>query len=219
MDWNPLIQECAPQVALSTMQAVIRTESGFNPNALNINGGARLARQPSSRREAAAWAQWLISRGYSVDLGLMQINSANLPRLGLTASTVFDPCRNLQAGASILVDNYNRALRESKNSRTALLKAISAYNTGNFHGGFRNGYVARVVRAPAVSPQIVEQDVPPLLLPGAARHKSSGKKKHKSGGVSEVNNEYRRTEMQAQSNTESPELADTGVTEFRLAAK
>jgi len=218
MDWSALIQECAPQVALSTMQAVIRTESGFNPNALNINGGGRLARQPSSRREATAWAHWLITRGYSVDLGLMQINSANLPRLGLTASTVFDPCRNLQAGASILVDNYNRALRESKNSRTALLKAISAYNTGNFHGGFRNGYVARVVRAPAVAPQIAEQDVPPLLLPGASRHKSS-KKKHKNVGTSEVNNVYRRIGSPEQTDGASPELAGTGVEEFRLAAK
>src|SRR6266446_8380479 len=98
VDWTPMIQQCAPEVHVSTMQAIIRTESGFNPLAININGATRLPRQPKSKTEAIGWARWLITRGYSVDLGLMQINSANLPRLGLNAETVFDPCRNLQAG-------------------------------------------------------------------------------------------------------------------------
>src|SRR5712664_1166871 len=119
IDWTPMIQQCAPQVAVSTMQAVIRTESGFNPLAININGRARLARQPKTKREAMGWARWLISRGYSVDMGLMQINSANLPRLGLNEATVFEPCRNLQAGASILVSNYSRAKQHTNNQQAA----------------------------------------------------------------------------------------------------
>jgi len=176
IDWTPTIQQCAPQVALSTMQAVIRTESGFKPNALNVNGKARLARQPRSRSEAASWAQWLIARGYSVDMGLMQINSANLARLGLNANTVFDPCRNLQAGASILVDNYKRAKLKTDNSHAALLKAISAYNTGNFHGGFRNGYVARVTQVPTISPENNES-APPLIVAKASQKKDKSTKR------------------------------------------
>jgi len=162
IDWVPMIQQCAPQVAPATMQAVIRTESGFNPLAININGGGRLARQPQSRREATLWAHWLVSRGYSVDLGLMQINSNNLRRLGLNVSTVFDSCHNLQAGARILADNYSRALRQTGNPNTALLQAISAYNTGNFRNGFRNGYVGKVLKSSAAL-QSAEQDVPPIV--------------------------------------------------------
>jgi type IV secretion system protein VirB1 len=171
IDWTPTIQQCAPEVHLSTMQAIIRTESGFNPIAININGGTRLPRQPRSKAEAISWARWLITRGYSVDLGLMQINSANLPRLGLDAESIFDPCRNLQAGASILVNNYSRAARQSDNSRSALLKAISAYNTGNFKGGFRNGYVSRVIQAPAVVPSD-DQNAPPLFAARPAQQKA-----------------------------------------------
>jgi len=60
------------------MLAIIRTESGFNPLALHVNGDFRLTAAPRSAAEAAVWANWLIARGYSVDLGLMQINSRNL---------------------------------------------------------------------------------------------------------------------------------------------
>lgn len=164
VDWTPTIQHCAPQVAVSTMKAVIRTESGFNPLALNINGGVKLARKPRSYNEAASWATWLINRGYSVDMGLMQINSVNLQRLGLNAYSVFDPCKNLQAGAKILTENYLRALKDTPNKQTALLKAISAYNTGNFRNGFRNGYVAKVVRAPTLIAREKER-APPILVP------------------------------------------------------
>jgi len=179
-----MIRECAPQVAPSTMQAIIRTESGFNPLAININGGAKLARKPRTLHEAAAWSHWLISRGYSVDMGLMQINSNNLRRLGLNAASVFDPCRNLAAGARILTESYRRALREGGTPQSALLKALSAYNTGNFERGFRNGYVAKVVkhRQPVPLNRIEESDAPPLILADADRRPPSEKKRKSGAG-------------------------------------
>jgi type IV secretion system protein VirB1 len=139
-----LLHQCAPHVPPRTMVAIIRTESGFNPLALHVNGTFRLASAPRSAAEAASWTRWLISRGYSVDMGLMQINSRNLGSLNMTPEDAFDPCRNLWGGARILTSNYVKAESEGL-GENALLAAISAYNTGNFRAGFSNGYVARVV--------------------------------------------------------------------------
>ena len=64
IDLTPIAQECASTVAIPTLQALIRTESGFNPLAIHINGGSQLARQPSTKAEASSWASWLLARGY-----------------------------------------------------------------------------------------------------------------------------------------------------------
>jgi type IV secretion system protein VirB1 len=121
------------------LRAIIATESRSDPLALNVNGNVQLRSRPATAAQAAAWAEWLITRGYSVDLGLMQVNSRNLATLNLTPAGAFDPCQNLRAGAAILTANYGQAARSVGPGSKALLQAISAYNTGNFHGGFRNG--------------------------------------------------------------------------------
>jgi soluble lytic murein transglycosylase-like protein len=43
----------------------------------------------------------------TVDVGLAQVNSANFGWLGLTLETALDPCRNLAAGARVLLVRYN----------------------------------------------------------------------------------------------------------------
>jgi len=165
VDLIMLIEQCAPQVAPSTIQSIIRTESNFNPLAINVNGNVRLKSQPRTAAEAASWSQWLIEHDYSVDMGLMQINSRNLPRLKLTPAEIFDPCRNIQAGAAILQSDYRRAAKIHGPGNKALLLAISSYNTGSFERGFRNGYVEKVIKhsaaaapAAAVAPICVIED-------------------------------------------------------------
>jgi type IV secretion system protein VirB1 len=142
-----LILTCAPQVAPSTMAAIVRVESGGKPYAINVNGAHKLQRQPRDREEATSWTEWLVARGYSVDMGLAQINSGNLARLGLTPAQLFDPCTNLKAGAKILTENYLGAARQYGGGQTALKAALSAYNTGNYRAGLANGYVAKVAAA------------------------------------------------------------------------
>lgn len=156
-----LIVQCAPAVAPATMAAIVRVESGGNPLAINVNGSQRLARQPSNRKEAAGWAAWLVSRGYSVDLGLAQINSRNLARLGVSSDQMFEPCDNLQAGSRILSENYAGATQKFGAGQTALRAAISAYNTGNYRSGLANGYVDKVAasagsQSAAVAPPLVK---------------------------------------------------------------
>jgi type IV secretion system protein VirB1 len=163
-DMPALYATCAPAVAPSTIAAVMQAESGFNPWAIHVNGGARLTRQPADRAEAEAWATYLIERGFNADFGWMQVNSANLARLGLTVSTVFDPCLNIAAGAAILTDAYLQAARRfGADQPAALLAALSIYNTGSPARGVANGYVRRV-QAAGAHPILV----PPIELAEAS---------------------------------------------------
>jgi type IV secretion system protein VirB1 len=133
---------CAPNVAPATLEAIISVESGGKPLALNVNG---LSVQPPPARdirEAVNVAASFIARGYSVDLGLMQVNSRNLVALGLTLQQVLDPCTNIRGGATILTADYAEAARTRGEGQPALQAALSAYNTGDFYRGFANGYVA-----------------------------------------------------------------------------
>lgn len=145
MDFFALAQACAPMVDPKTLTAIVRTESSFQQLAIGINGGAKLARQPATKKEATATAKWLIARGYSIDMGLAQINSTNLPRMGLSVEDVFDPCKNLNAAGTILQAAYKKARKAGQDERTALHSALSAYNTGSFTRGLANGYVRKVV--------------------------------------------------------------------------
>jgi hypothetical protein len=60
------------------IEAVVQVESRNDPLALHVN---RLPVQPPPARDlddAVRTAEAFIARGYSVDLGLMQVNSRNL---------------------------------------------------------------------------------------------------------------------------------------------
>jgi type IV secretion system protein VirB1 len=134
---------CALNVAPVTLEAVIGVESGGNPLALNVNGMAGPQPRAGTPDEAATLARQYIAAGYSVDIGLMQINSRNLPALGATVEQVLDPCANIRSGATILTADYVQASQRFAPGQPALQAALSAYNTGNFSRGFENGYVAR----------------------------------------------------------------------------
>jgi type IV secretion system protein VirB1 len=134
---------CAPNVAPVTLEAIITVESGGDPLSVHING---LREQPPAMRnarEAVKTASRFLALGYSVDLGLMQVNSGNLEALGVTIDQVLDPCTNIRSGAAILTADYAKAARTRGDGQRALQAALSAYNTGNFYRGLANGYVAR----------------------------------------------------------------------------
>ena len=144
-----LASQCAPSVAPETVLAIIQTESRGEPFALNVNGGRQPATQINAA-DAAATARRYVAAGYSVDLGLGQINSRNMRWLGLTWETVFDPCTNVAALARVLTTNYN-AVKAGRDPQSALRVALSMYNTGSQTRGFRNGYVAKVERNAGVA--------------------------------------------------------------------
>ena len=180
-----LASQCAPSVAPQTVAAIVQTESHGHPFALNVNGGSQPPPQ-TNPASAAATAKRYIAAGYSVDLGLGQINSRNMRWLGLTWDTVFDPCTNIAALGRLLTQNYNTAIA-GRDSQTALRVALSLYNTGSSSRGFRNGYVAKVVgnagfvepvtaQEPTLRPtpldarvQLIPENLDPSMLPIAGR--------------------------------------------------
>ncbi len=102
---------CAINVAPITLEAIIQVESGGNPLSVNVNHLAGPQPHPATLAEAVSSAQQYIAQGYSVDLGLMQVNSGNLAALGYSIEQVLDPCTNIKGGAAILTANYADAAR------------------------------------------------------------------------------------------------------------
>ncbi|MFC6628174.1 hypothetical protein [Sphingomonas yabuuchiae] len=72
---------------------LVLTESGGEPLQINVNKGPRV--RARTVPEGAALVRRYIAAGYTVDVGLAQINSANFTRLGVTIESVFEPCNNL----------------------------------------------------------------------------------------------------------------------------
>jgi type IV secretion system protein VirB1 len=145
-----LAQQCAPSVAPETLVSVVHAESKFDTLAIGVNARGVRAEVPATPAAAARIARSLIAKGYNIDLGLGQINSANLRWLGLSVEDTFDPCRNLAAAARVLSSNFLDAARTQGSSDRAISVALSMYNTGSQARGFGNGYVARVYASSAL---------------------------------------------------------------------
>lgn len=157
LEFASLSYACAPTVPNDTLAAISRTESAFHPFALSINypqtsarragfanGSMLLARQPRTLTEAMSWASWFQRHGYTVSVGLMQINTQTATLYGVSLRQLFDPCLNVKAGAKIITDYYHHTHRNGSSTSEALLNAISAYNSGNTNTGYENGYVTGV---------------------------------------------------------------------------
>jgi type IV secretion system protein VirB1 len=123
-----LVMQCSPGLDPKLLTGIAQQESGYDPLALHINKmpAGWLQPHPQSIADAAQIAVRFISAGYSVDLGLTQVNSNNLGLLGLGLAQAFDPCRNIAAAGK-------------------LIALMSRYNTGDPAAGVRNGYAPAVV--------------------------------------------------------------------------
>lgn len=148
MDLPPVIDQCGPDVATEVIHRIVSVESSFNPYAIGVVGG-RLQRQPKTKDEAVVTAKFLANNGWNFSMGLAQVNRYNLDKYGLSYDSVFEPCANLRAAASIYQECFARALKTS-DYNDARLKAFSCYYSGNFHRGFiadaegKSSYVQRI---------------------------------------------------------------------------
>ena len=145
IDLAVLVLSCAPLVAQDTARALIQVESGGNPFAIGVVGGA-LVRQPANLPEAVATVVALEAAGWNYSVGLGQINKRNFQRFGLNPQTAFEPCANLNAMQGILGECFSRASRRAS-TQTALRDAFSCYYSGNFQTGHQHGYVSKVLAA------------------------------------------------------------------------
>lgn len=159
-----ITSSCSPNVHPVIVNAIVKTESNYNPFAIGVNRGAgRLAKQPTNLGEAIDTAKRLLASGANIDLGLGQINSANLKWLGLTVEQVLQPCANLKALQTVYLHCYDRAGNTGKGTR--MQRAFSCYNTGNMTGGFSNGYVAKTTKNYNELTARVAQPVAPTPIP------------------------------------------------------
>jgi soluble lytic murein transglycosylase-like protein len=136
--YEPYIQEACTRwsVPPKLVKAIARQESGWNPWAINVAGKGYM---PASRGEALGVAMPAWRQRQSFDVGLMQINSYWLRRLGLTPEYVIEPRRNIVIGTWILakcLEQYGLTWR-----------AVAAYHTGDpdKHHQRGLGYAASVI--------------------------------------------------------------------------
>ena len=162
-----LVLTCAPLVAQDTARALIQVESGGNPYAIGVVGGA-LVRQPANLPEALATVAALEAAGWNYSVGLGQINKRNFERYGLTPSTSF-------AMQGILGECFSRASRRADRRATgqaALRDAFSCYYSGNFLTGHQHGYVGKVLAAWSSKPlpsAYITAPVTASVNPGASQ--------------------------------------------------
>lgn len=164
--WIDQLPHCAPMVHPYTMEQIVKRESGGDPLAIHVNRlPENLQPRPQSTSEAVSAAYAWIAKGYSVDMGLVQLNSKNLSKLSLKVEQVLGTsteviCTNLAAGGAILASGYGMAVKRFGGGQLALQVALSLYNTGTMENGFLNGYVAKYYSIPSMdvvnSPKIVK---------------------------------------------------------------
>ena len=143
--FNQLASSCAPGVATPMLRAVAAVESKFNPLAVRDNT-THESWTPSSLTAAAELAKDRLKLSHSVDIGLMQINSANLASLRMGVEDAFDACHSLGAAQRILQTAFAAGSSEV-DRQAAILITLSRYNTGRPLAGIANGYANQVIVA------------------------------------------------------------------------
>jgi type IV secretion system protein VirB1 len=160
-----------------TTRAIIREESGFHEWAMNINRPKDLEEKPdrksqyenfvrkiktnppANKAEAVILATQIVGAGFSVDIGMMQINSFNFKPYLLSVEDALDPCKNIRVGTEILKRFYDQAEHKMGPGQATLKAALSAYNTGNYSAGFQNGYVAKYYGGKLIKHNSYEADI------------------------------------------------------------
>jgi len=144
---TPYLYQCAPEIAPSTLSAIVQVESGGDPWTMWDNT-ARRGYRPTSLQQAKHILRVLMSEGHQVDVGIAQVDTANFAAYGLRPSNAFGVCTNLRVGADILAAAYRKATATYGPGQRALYHAFEVYNSGALHGDAI--YANRVLRAAGI---------------------------------------------------------------------
>lgn len=111
---------------------------------------------PDTRGQAISLAERLIGAGHSLDLGIMQINVANLSHYNLSIPDAFVPARSMAVGAEILSAAYKTCSAAFRGAVDAMRCVAEHYNTGRHGTATGRKYAAGVFRVAANVPSIKE---------------------------------------------------------------
>lgn len=139
------IEQCKNSIVpTKIVKMIVQEESSKNPYAVNVNkdGKSFISFIPKTKNEAITIAQSYINAGFSVDVGYMQLNSDNFKQLNTTLENALEPCKNIYLSSTIFY-NFYKDTSKKDSSITRVQKSLSAYNTGSYELGFKNGYVAK----------------------------------------------------------------------------
>jgi len=137
-------RQCAPGVAPDTIVSIAKAESRLHARAVHDNtSGTRHA--PDTPGAALATDVIGAPHHHNVDLGVTQVNSANLAAVGPSIVDAFDAGSSMRACSGILSQACHRALRA----------AVSTCNAGDPIRGITRGYVAGEEAVATAVPSIV----------------------------------------------------------------
>jgi len=139
-----LLDQCAPQVSPVLMQALVRTESAWQPLAIGMDRAQGVVKQPSSVEEAVATAKSLAAAGRKFSVGLAQIHVSNVALYGMSWEQAFDACQNLGVGQKILWNFYHRASASGYSGVAAIWAALRGYNSGGVDRSISDDYASRI---------------------------------------------------------------------------
>lgn len=103
--FSELLNRCAPGTPGRELTAIVRQASGFEPHVIGTGDRKPVRIQADSKAEAITLATELMIGGHRIRVGLAQIDSADLKRLGVSLSDAFEPCANLKAAAQLIKEN------------------------------------------------------------------------------------------------------------------
>ncbi|MDM0108459.1 lytic transglycosylase domain-containing protein [Variovorax sp. J22R24] len=165
-----LLEQCAPQVSPVLMQALVRTESAWQPLAIGMDNAQGTVKQPATLAEAIATAKELAAAGRKFSVGLAQIHVSNVALYGMTWEQAFDACQNLAVSQKILWNFYQRASASGYSGVAAIWAALRGYNSGGVDSAVSDEYANRIFAYMSSAPSQFQlgSDVPVTKAPTAA---------------------------------------------------
>jgi len=137
------------------MQALVRTESAWQPLAIGMDKAQGTVKQPATLVEAIATAKELAASGRKFSVGLAQIHVSNVALYGMSWEQAFDACQNLAVGQKILWDFYHRACASGYSGVAAIWATLRGYNSGGVNRTLSDEYASRVFAyMSSASPQV-----------------------------------------------------------------
>ena len=134
MDLVTLVLACSLYSDNAIPYAMIETGSENNPLVVTVDSKPK---QFKTELEAITYTQQQMAQGKIVNIGLMQVPSQWLPKVGAHAADLFRPCKNLVVSTQIMNKAQLQCQTLAERNPTLNIQTcmLSMYKTGNTQAG------------------------------------------------------------------------------------